>query len=130
MSKEDKKPKSLKDISPFNINSLLVKQAGLTSKYSGGDSYTGYGEVDIDKMMDPMKDLLLGKMNSEEGTGTGGGGTNVNIGDINVNTSGGTSTSGDDPDKKKETDPDDTDKKKETDPDDHFGCKENPKNDQ
>ena len=132
MSKEDKKPKSLKDISPFNINSLLVKQAGLTSKYSGGDSYTGYGEIDIDKMMDPMKDLLLGKMNSEEGTGTGtgGGGTNVNIGDINVNTSGGTSTSGDDPDKKKETDPDDTDKKKETDPDDPFGCKENPKNDQ
>jgi hypothetical protein len=132
MAKKDKKPKSLKDISPFNINSLLVKQAGLTSKYSGGDSYTGYGEIDIDKMMDPMKDLLLGKMNSEEDTGTGGGGdTNVSIGDINVNTPGGTSTGGDDSEtkenKKKE---EEEGKKKETDPDDPFGCKENPKNDQ
>ena len=138
MSKEDKKPKSLKDISPFNINSLLVKQAGLTSKYSGGDSYTGYGEVDIDKMMDPMKDLLLGKMNSEEDTGTGTTGPagpkgekgdKGEKGEKGDSGTGGTSTSGDDPEtegKKKEEEG----KKKETDPDDPFGCKENPKNDQ
>ena len=69
MAKKDIKPaalKSLKDISPFKINSLLVKQAGLTSKYSGGDSYTGYGEIDIDKMFDPMKKILAGKMKKKE----------------------------------------------------------------
>ena len=57
MAKEYKKPISLKDITtPFNqgFNSTLVKQAGLTSKY--GTGYEGYGEVDIDKMMDPLKE--------------------------------------------------------------------------
>ena len=125
MAEKDKKPKSLKDISPFNINSLLVKQAGLTSKYSGGDSYTGYGEVDIDKMMDPIKDALARRMKSEEEedrdtSGSGGQGGNTYIqgdyveGDKNISGGGdGTTTEGDDPSK---TDKKDDDSK--TDPTD------------
>ena len=61
-----KKPFSLKDITPFKLQSTLVKQAGLTSKYSGGDAYTGYGEIDVNKMMDPMKDVLSAVMNNRE----------------------------------------------------------------
>jgi len=73
MAKEYKKPISLKDITtPFNqgFNSTLVKQAGLTSKYgtmgaSGG--YEGYGEVDVDKILDPMKKALQDSMSEKEG---------------------------------------------------------------
>ena len=82
MAKEYKKPTSLKDIkTPLHqgFNSTLVKQAGLTSKYSGGDSYAGYGEIDVDKMMDPLKEALGLKMKNKEkkkkgkGSGSGGG---------------------------------------------------------
>lgn len=128
MSKKDKKPKSLKDISPFNINSLLVKQAGLTSKYSGGDSYTGYGEIDIDKMLDPVKDALSRKMKDEEEedkkTSGGGGGDTYNQyisgdyvgGDKNISGGGGGTTTGDDSKTNKKDDDGPVDETKEGSP--------------
>ena len=95
--KEDKKPTSLKDINPFKLQSTLVKQAGLTSKYTGGDMSTTV-EWNVDKMLDPMKQALEDDMNKKEsssGTGSDGSGgsggsgdTNVDIGDININTDG------------------------------------------
>ena len=106
MAKKNKKDKSLKDIlTPFNqgFNSTLVKQAGLTSKYSGGDSYAGYGEIDIDKMMAPSKAALASKMSSDEentGGGSGGSGDTYNVngdviqGDQNNNSKGDGTTDG------------------------------------
>ena len=79
MAKEYKKPKSLKDITPFNqgFNSTLVRQAGLTSKYAGGDMSDSV-ELDLDKFLDPFKANLergMGKKeksDKDDGTGTKG----------------------------------------------------------
>lgn len=108
MAKEYKKPTSLKDIkTPLHqgFNSTLVKQAGLTSKYSGGDSYAGYGEIDVDKMMDPLKEALGLKMKNKEkknkgkgkGKGSGSGSSSDSHDTYNTYNNGGTGGTGDTP---------------------------------
>ena len=74
MAKEKKKT-PLDKKSPLPLQSTLVRQAGLTSKY--GTGYEGYGEVDVDKMMDPMKEALGLKMKKKEKSDKGSKGSGV-----------------------------------------------------